>query len=155
KERMRDAQSMRASAALRRSIFACCFRPKSMLWCRPKSNHEILRMTNLNPATGAGDPPKSNAPTDVACPFCGLVCDDLAVGRDGSGVKVVKNGCEKAAAGFERKVDGALPQVDGRDVDLETAIRAATDLVRGSTLPLYGGLGTDVDGIRAVMALAD
>lgn len=112
-------------------------------------------MTNLTPATGAGDPPKSNAITDVACPFCGLVCDDLEIVRDDSGVKVVKNGCEKAAAGFERQVEGAQPQVDGRDVDLETAIRAATDLIRGARLPLYGGLGTDIDGVRAVMALAD
>ncbi len=52
-------------------------------------------------------------------------------------------------------MDGAKPQIDGRDVDLETAMRAATDLIRASKLPLYGGLGTDVDGIRAVMALAD
>lgn len=110
-------------------------------------------MTNLTP--GAGDPPKSNAITDVACPFCGLVCDDLEIVRDESGIKVAKNGCEKAAAGFERNVDGAQAQVDGRDVDLETAIRAATELVRGAQLPLFGGLGTDVDGIRAVMALAD
>lgn len=112
-------------------------------------------MTNQTQATGAGDAPKSNAITDVACPFCGLVCDDLEIVRDDSSITVVKNGCEKAEAGFGRRVDGAQPQVDGRDVDLETAIRAATELVRGSSLPLYGGLGTDVDGIRAVMAIAD
>jgi formylmethanofuran dehydrogenase subunit B len=112
-------------------------------------------MTNWTQATGPGDSPKSNAITDVACPFCGLVCDDLELARDESGLKVTKNGCEKAIAGFERKVDDAKPQIEGRDVDFETALRAATDLIRGSTLPLYGGLGTDVDGIRAVMALAD
>lgn len=112
-------------------------------------------MTNWTQAKGPGEPPKSNAITDVACPFCGLVCDDLEIARDESGLRVTKNGCDKAVAGFERKVDGAKPQVEGRDVDLETAIRAATDLVRASSLPLYGGLGTDVDGIRAVMALAD
>jgi len=112
-------------------------------------------MSNWSPAQGPGVPPKSNAITDVACPFCGLVCDDLEIVRDESGLHVTKNGCEKAIAGFERKVDGAKPQVDGRDVDLETAIRAATELIRKSALPLYGGLGTDVDGIRAVMALAD
>lgn len=112
-------------------------------------------MTNWTQATGPGDAPKSNAITDVACPFCGLVCDDLELARDETGLKVTKNGCEKAVAGFERKVDGAHPQVDGRDVDLDTAIRAATELIRKSSLPLYGGLGTDVDGVRAVMALAD
>jgi formylmethanofuran dehydrogenase subunit B len=112
-------------------------------------------MTNWTQAKGPGDTPKSNAITDVACPFCGLVCDDLELARDEKGLHVTKNGCEKAVAGFERNVDGAKPQVDGRDVDLATAIQAATDLVRKSALPLYGGLGTDVDGIRAVMALAD
>lgn len=113
-------------------------------------------MKNWTQAKGPGEPPpKSNAITDVACPFCGLVCDDLELARDETGVRVTKNGCEKAVAGFERKVDGAKPQIEGRDVDLETAIRAATDLIRKSSLPLYGGLGTDVEGIRAVMALAD
>jgi formylmethanofuran dehydrogenase subunit B len=112
-------------------------------------------MTNWTQAKGQGDPPKSNAITDVACPFCGLVCDDLELARDEKGLHVTKNGCDKAIAGFERKVDGAKPQVDGRDVDIGTAIQAATALIRKSSLPLYGGLGTDVNGIRAVMALAD
>ena len=112
-------------------------------------------MTNWTQAKGQGEPPKSNAITDVACPFCGLVCDDLEIARDEKGLHVTKNGCEKAVAGFERKVDGAKPQVDGRDVDIGTAIQAATDLIRKSSLPLYGGLRTDVNGIRAVMALAD
>ncbi|MCC7252407.1 formylmethanofuran dehydrogenase [Hyphomicrobium sp.] len=110
-------------------------------------------MTNWT--RGQGQPPKSNAITDVACPFCGLVCDDLELARDETGIKVTKNGCEKAIAGFERNVDGAKPQVAGRDVDLGVAIQTATELIRKAALPLYGGLGTDVDGIRAVMALAD
>ena len=112
-------------------------------------------MTNWTQAKGQGEPPKSNAITDVACPFCGLVCDDLEIARDESGLRVTKNGCEKAIAGFERSVSSVKPQVDGRDVDLGTAITTATDLIRKASLPLYGGLGTDVDGIRAVMALAD
>jgi formylmethanofuran dehydrogenase subunit B len=112
-------------------------------------------MTNWTQAKGPGEQPKSNAITDVACPFCGLVCDDLELARDEKGLHVTKNGCEKAVAGFERNVDGAKPQVGGRDVDLATAIQAAGDLIGKSALPLYGGLGTDVNGIRAVMALAD
>ena len=113
-------------------------------------------MTNRTEAKGAGETPKSNAITDVACPFCGLVCDDLEIAPEAGGrLKVIKNGCDRAVAGFERSVDGAKPQVAGKDVDLATAIKAATDLIKGAKLPLYGGLGTDVDGIRAVMALAD
>jgi formylmethanofuran dehydrogenase subunit B len=91
----------------------------------------------------------------VTCPFCGILCDDLEVGRSGGGIKVLRNGCDKAIAGFERSLAGASPQVAGKDVDLATAVRTATDLVKRAKLPLYGGLGTDVDGIRAVLALAD
>ena len=39
---------------------------------------------------------------NVACPFCGILCDDLTVERCSAGLKVKKNGCGKAVAGFER-----------------------------------------------------
>ena len=91
----------------------------------------------------------------VACPFCGILCDDLQISSTSSGLKVLKNGCDKAIAGFERIVSGATPMVDGKEATLDAAIRAAVALVKASHLPLYGGLGTDVDGLRAVMALAD
>ena len=42
-----------------------------------------------------------------------------------------------------------------RDLTPMERAQAATELIRKSSLPLYGGLGTDVNGIRAVMALAD
>lgn len=102
--------------------------------------------------------PNSEAPAtfdNVACPFCGILCDDLSIARAGGEIKVKKNGCEKAVAGFERRVSGAAAQIDGRDVPLDEAIAAATGLIAKARLPMFGGLGTDVDGIRAVMALAE
>ena len=42
----------------------------------------------------------------------------------------------------------------GKPASLEEAIRAAADLIREARL-LFGGLATDVDGMRAAMALAD
>ncbi len=93
--------------------------------------------------------------SNVACPFCGLLCDDLEIRRTGESLKVLNTQCPRAVAGFERAVAGAKPQVAGREVDLDTAIRAAADLIRGAELPLYGGLATDVDGVRAVMSIAD
>ena len=91
----------------------------------------------------------------VACPFCGILCDDLQISSTSSGLKVLKNGCDKAIVGFERTVSGANPMVDGKEATLEAAVGAAAALVKSSNLPLFGGLGTDVDGLRAVMALAD
>ncbi|ODS01969.1 formylmethanofuran dehydrogenase [Methyloceanibacter superfactus] len=91
----------------------------------------------------------------VACPFCGMICDDLSVERNADGLKVRKAGCGRAVAGFERKLPAASPQVRGRDVPLSEAVAAAADLIGKSALPLYGGLATDVEGMRAAMALAE
>lgn len=91
----------------------------------------------------------------VGCPFCGILCDDLEITRTGSGLKVTKNGCDKAIAGFERSVAGAQPTVAGKAVELGVAVAAATRILRAAKLPMYGGLGTEVDGMRAVMSIAD
>lgn len=92
---------------------------------------------------------------DVACPFCGILCDDLEISREASGLAVRRNGCDKAVAGFERAIAPSVPQVGGRDVSLAEAIAEAARLIRAAGLPLFGGLGTDVEGMRAVMALAE
>ena len=54
---------------------------------------------------------------------------------------------------------GAVPsdatsQVDGHACDLATAVAAAARLLAASRQPLFGGLGTDVAGARALYPLA-
>jgi formylmethanofuran dehydrogenase subunit B len=92
---------------------------------------------------------------NVTNPFCGTLPDDLTVERTDKGLKVLENGCAKSVAGFERKLPPASPQVKGKEVDLNTAIQAAAKLIGKAALPLYGGLATDVEGMRATMALAE
>jgi len=93
---------------------------------------------------------------NIACPFCGIACDDLEIGPSGSGgLKVLKNGCAKSVVGFERPLLEPSPQVDGKNVSLAEAVAAAAKLIRESRLPIFGGLGTGVEGMRAVMALAE
>jgi len=92
----------------------------------------------------------------VTCPFCGLHCDDLVIRNDAGRLTIDANGCPRAAAGFERVVAAdASPQIAGRDATLADAIARAAELIGKAKLPLYGGLGTDVEGMRAMMALAD
>jgi len=101
-------------------------------------------------------PPVSGEVTDVTCPFCGLLCDDLVVDTTGGGVAVRRNGCRIALAGFERT--GAVrstPLVAGRPVTLQLAVAEAARLVASARLPLVAGLGTDVAGVRAAARLAD
>jgi formylmethanofuran dehydrogenase subunit B len=92
---------------------------------------------------------------NVACPFCGILCDDLEIGPSGSGLKVLKNGCVRSVAGFERPLVEPNPQIDGKDVPLGEAIAEAARLIKQSRLPIFGGLGTDVDGMRAIMSIAE
>ena len=92
---------------------------------------------------------------DVACPFCGMLCDDLEVERSAGGPKVRKGACGRAVAGFERKLPASDPQVRGKAVSRDEAVAEAARLIGQASLPLYGGLATDVEGMRAVMALAE
>lgn len=112
-------------------------------------------MTAAMNGTMTGERAQNQTYENVACPFCGILCDDLTIERTGDSLRVQSTRCERAVAGFERPVAAGGPQVGGKDVDLATAIKAAADVIRGAKLPLYGGLGSDVDGIRAVMSIAD
>lgn len=99
------------------------------------------------------------APTEiyenVPDPFCGMLSDDLAVERTGQSLKVIKNGDAISRAGFERKLPKARPMIKGKPVELSQAVAEAARLIGDAMLPLYGGLATDVEGMRAVLALAE
>lgn len=92
---------------------------------------------------------------NVACPFCGILCDDLEISNTGGTLKVRKNGCERAVAGFERNVSNGKSQIAGKEATLAQAVAAAAALLSKSRQPILGGLGTDVEGMRAVMCLAE
>ena len=112
-------------------------------------------MPSPSPRQPSGERASPKLFENVVNPFCGTLCDDLAVERTAAGLKIVKNGCSQSVAGFERKLPPASPSVNGKDVDLAKAIKEAAKLIGKAKLPLFGGLATDVGGMRAVMALAE
>ena len=93
---------------------------------------------------------------EVVCPFCSLGCDDLEVAVDGHGGAAggphPARPRPRVSAARRR---AAEPLVDGVPATVEAAVERAADLLRGSALPLFGGLGTDVAGMRGVLALAE
>ncbi len=93
--------------------------------------------------------------TNVACPFCGLVCNDLSINSQAGHLSLTENGCDKAKKQFERPPVDDSPRVNGKAVSYEVAIKAAASLIRKSRMPLYAGLGTDVSGMRGIMELTD
>src|SRR5882672_5231046 len=88
---------------------------------------------------------------NVACPFCGLACDDLTLAIEGGRVSMREAGCALSREGFERVPSDSTPLVAGKPVALDEAVARAADILRDSRQPLFAGLATDVAGLRAVM----
>jgi formylmethanofuran dehydrogenase subunit B len=92
---------------------------------------------------------------NVACPFCGMLCDDLEIENTDGTLKVLRNGCGRSISGFERKLPPSSPQISGKDVTLADAVKQAAALIGRADSPLFGGLATGVEGMRAAIALAE
>jgi len=90
----------------------------------------------------------------MCCPFCGLLCDDLEVSRDGNGVRLERPACTRASQLFAVP-DHGQAMIAGLPISLDEACRLAAIILSGSRRPLIGGLGCDVTGHRAALSLAE
>lgn len=92
---------------------------------------------------------------NATCPACGLLCDDIEVSA--SQELSVKNACSKGVTFFKRAdtdSDSFIPRLNGKPCDLQTAVNRAVEILSGSVNPLIAGLGTEVQGARSLMRLA-
>lgn len=100
--------------------------------------------------------PNSVTYEHVACPACGLLCDDIGLEKSTTGdLKVTQNGCAKSIRFFGQSLVEASPRIAGKPSTLETAVAKAAEILANSNLPLFAGLSTEVQGMRSVMQLAD
>lgn len=93
--------------------------------------------------------------SEVPSPFCGIGTDDLRVQVEGVTVKVVEHGCAVNTPLFEQPITDTQPRVDGNPVSLDEAVAKAASLLKNTRYPVIGGCATDVNGMRALLALAD
>lgn len=93
--------------------------------------------------------------TEVPSPFCGIGSDDLTIQSDGSSIKVLDNGCSLTRPAFEQAITDINPRVEGKEVSFQVAINRAAKLLKQANQPVIGGCATDVNGMRALLALAD
>ncbi len=92
----------------------------------------------------------------VTCPACGLLCDDLVVDCDTAGnIGIKGRACAKSIAFFQQPPRNTPPRIAGKTTDLRSAINRAAEILRDANQPLIAGLGTEVQGMRAVISLAD
>lgn len=92
---------------------------------------------------------------EVPSPFCGVGTDDLAVKVEGTTIRVIENGCAVNTPAFEAPLGDLKPRLGGKKVRLKDAVDKAAEILRSANLPLFGGLATDVNGMRAALSLAD
>jgi formylmethanofuran dehydrogenase subunit B len=94
----------------------------------------------------------------ATCPFCGLLCDDLLVESDSDTLRPLRGACERSRAAFAAlstpAAVGAVSRVHGTQTSTAAALDAAADILRRARRPLLSGLAVDIDGTRAVLALA-
>ncbi len=96
--------------------------------------------------------------TDVACPVCGCVCDDLELTLAGERVIETRRACPLAEHWFEQQTNSDRPaaQMDGVATSLEEALSRAATILSQSRAPLIYGLSrSSTPGQRAAVALAD
>ncbi len=95
-------------------------------------------------------------PTSVTCPACGLLCDDVSLSA--ATALSMQNGCAKGIRFFEQALStsaSATPLLAGKPASLEEAVIAAAEILGKSKQPLFAGLGTEVQGMRAIVSLAE
>ena len=117
-----------------------------------------MNTTTLAPAP---DPSSAAAPLAACapwtCPFCSLLCDGFGL-QDGDPPQLLGSDCPratKALAAFARPASPVTPSIDGAPATLEAALDAAAARLAGARQPLFGGLATDVAGMRQLYRLAN
>jgi formylmethanofuran dehydrogenase subunit B len=91
--------------------------------------------------------------TNATCPACGLLCDDIIVSP--TSPLSINQTCRKAVEFFSQVSNVTLPQIAGKNTDLISAITEVARLLKSSKQPLFAGLGTEVQGMRAIIQLAE
>jgi len=91
---------------------------------------------------------------DVACPFCGLACDDLTVANADGRLSVVEAGCWLSRQGYGAAEIARSAMVDGRTVTRQEAVARAAEVLGAAHAPVFV-VAADVAGARAALRLAD
>jgi len=96
--------------------------------------------------------------TDVVCPFCGCLCDDLEITVEGDKIVKTRFACPISTSKYmnheENKIE--TPTVDGKPVALDEAVNAAAEILARARRPLiYGLSSTECVAIAKAVELAE
>ncbi|MDW8022735.1 MAG: formylmethanofuran dehydrogenase subunit B [Nitrososphaerota archaeon] len=101
--------------------------------------------------------------TDVVCPYCGCLCDDLEIVVEGNKILEVRSNCELGAEKFlhvnaPTRLKTPKIRVNGefREVSVEEAVQKAAEILVNAKKPLsYGWSTTECEAIGLGIELAE
>lgn len=102
------------------------------------------------------DQPFAAPQTTIACPFCGLGCDDLSPSRRNGAPSIDSRGCDRAETAFAAALTAPEigARVKGRAATLDEALRHCAARLAEARLPLFAGLRGDLVDMRGALRLA-
>ncbi len=96
--------------------------------------------------------------SNVVCPFCGSLCDDIEVDVENGQVTKVRRGCAISIAKFTKYGEERIykPRIDGKEASLEEAIDKAVEILANAKYPiLYGWSCTSTEAINVGIEIAE
>ncbi|MEM2319526.1 MAG: formylmethanofuran dehydrogenase subunit B, partial [Candidatus Bathyarchaeia archaeon] len=101
--------------------------------------------------------------TDVVCPYCGCLCDDLEVVVESGKILEVRSNCELGAEKFlhaHAPTRLKTPKIKGdggfKEVSLDEAVQKAAEVLMNAKKPLvYGWSSTECEAIRVGVELTE
>lgn len=93
----------------------------------------------------------------VTCAGCSCLCDDIGVKLEGSRITHVLHACRRGAGIFlNHQSSRAKPKVNRKEVDFDTAIEKAQELIKESeNLAIYGLDTTTLEAQKLAIELAE
>jgi len=96
--------------------------------------------------------------TDIVCPFCGCLCDDLEVSIEDGHITGLKNACAVSRSKFlnhgDHRVESA--SIDNEPKSIEESVKAAVDILSKAKRPLiYGLSSTECGAISKAIEIAE
>ncbi|MFL6702966.1 MAG: formylmethanofuran dehydrogenase, partial [Paraburkholderia graminis] len=109
-----------------------------------------MHLSPTDPSTtspsGAAPSAAASITRDWTCPFCPLLCDDLAIeSRDDATLAAQNTDCPRlleALTHYGAADAQCSASIDGNAVDLDAALTRAAHILSSARRPLFGALAT-------------
>ena len=97
-----------------------------------------------------------NTVDHATCPFCALACDDLSIKSNNGKLTIAGDLPAFCRTSYENasQISTTKPRYKGKEITQTEAVAMASKMLKQAKHPLFGGLITDIQAVRALIPLA-